>query len=513
VHCVYRKTKFMLSKRKFLSTLIFAVLFTFLFYRQGLGVNLLIAEFALITYLFATRQIVLKGFLNISIFLLLITSLLFTLIVHSKFVFVMHFVVLFSFVGTLIFSQSKSVLTTLALAVSNIFSAQFNLVQAFGQTKIRGSKVGSILWRIKIYLIPIFIISIFLLIYRNSNPAFDQIYAKIKKFIGQLFSNLVDFIEIHGLITFVTCLLISAFFILRAEQEDIIKEDQNASDELIRKRKTKVKTNKNYSLINEYKAAVFLFVSLNVILLFLNYLDIQYVWFGFSWEGQFLKNFVHQGTYLLVFSIVIAVGLVLYLFRNNLNFFSKNKLLKILSYIWLAQNALLIFSVAQRNHLYIKHYALAYGRIGVYIFLILALFGLFTVYLKIQKKKSNFFLWRINALSALFVLTFSAFFNWDVIIAKYNFKQANKSFLHLEFLAKLSDKALPYLDYNIEELTQIEHVQHSMFSFKRHYSTPYEFKMHITEKKISFMRRWENQSWLSWNYAEFVAYEELKKKN
>jgi hypothetical protein len=36
--------------------------------------------------------------------------------------------------------------------------------------------------------------------------------------------------------------------------------------------------------------------------------------------------------------------------------------------------------------------------------------------------------------------------------------------------------------------------------------------MHITEKKISFMRRWENQSWLSWNYAEFVAYEELKKK-
>ena len=95
----------MLSKRKFLSTLIFAVLFSFLFYRQGLGVNLLIAEFALITYLFATRQIVLKGFLNISIFLLLITSLLFTLIVHSKFVFVMHFVVLFSFVGTLIFSQ------------------------------------------------------------------------------------------------------------------------------------------------------------------------------------------------------------------------------------------------------------------------------------------------------------------------------------------------------------------------------------------------------------------------
>jgi hypothetical protein len=193
-------------------------------------------------------------------------------------------------------------------------------------------------------------------------------------------------------------------------------------------------------------------------------------------------------------------------------FFSKNKLLKVLSYIWLAQNALLVFSVAQRNHIYIKHYALAYGRIGVYIFLILALFGLFTVYLKIQKTKSNFFLWRINALSALFVLTFSAFFNWDVIIAKYNFKQANKSFLHLEFLAKLSDKALPFLDYSIEELTQMEHVQHSMFSFKRHYSTPYEFKMHITEKKISFMRRWENQSWLSWNYAEFVAYEELKKK-
>ncbi len=499
----------MLSNKKLLSTILFATLFTFLFYKQGLGINLIIAEFALIIYLFSTRQITLKSWINISVLLLLISSLMFTLVVHSKFIFVMHFIALFAFVGTMIYTEAKSVVTALALAVSNIFTAQFNLVQAFANSKIRGTNLGRLLWRLKIYLIPIVVIFVFLLIYRHSNPAFDDVYLKIKKIIVDILNNLVEYIEVYALFTFIVCLFISAFFILRAEQESIIKDDKNASDQLIRKRSTKIKSNKIHFLKNEYKAAVFLILSLNIILLFLNYLDIQYVWFGFSWEGQFLKDFVHQGTYLLVVSILIAVGLVLYFFRSNLNFFSKNKVLKILCYIWLAQNALLILSVAQRNYVYIKYYALAYGRIGVFIFLILALIGLFTVFLKIQFTKSNFFLWRTNAMAALFVLTLSAFFNWDVIIAKYNFKQVDKSFLHLEFLGKLSDKALPYLDYSIEELTQIENIQHSMFSIKRHYSTPYEFKMHITERKIAFIKRWKNQSWLSWNYAEHVAYKAL----
>ena len=502
----------MLQNKKFLSTLLFAVLLTLLFYKQGLGLNLVIAESVLLIYLFTTRQIAFNSRLNLSILALLALSLAFTVIVHSRFIFIMHFIVLFAFVGSMIYSEAKSVVTQIALSIANVFTAQFNLVQALSQSKVRGRNLGRILWRLKIYLSPIFIIFIFLLIYRNSNPAFDSAYHQVSEFVGHIFQKLIKHIEINALFTFVACTFISAFLLLRAQQEDIINDDKNANDNLMRNRKSKIKISKTIALKYEYKAAVFLIFSLNVILLFLNYLDIQYVWFGFSWDGQYLKDFVHQGTYLLVVSIIIAVGLVLYFFRNNLNFFSQNKTLKILCFLWLIQNAVLVISVAQRNYVYIKYYALAYGRIGVFIFLLLALFGLFTVFVKIQKTKSNFYLLRTNALAAIFVLSFSAFFNWDVIIAKYNFKQADKSFLHLEFLSKLSDKALPYLDYSIDDLEAMEYVQRRLFSLKTYYSTPHEFKLHITKRKKEFINRWESQSWLSWNYADARAYEMLKGK-
>lgn len=505
----------MFSNKKLLATICFAVLLTLLFYKQGIGINLVIAELALLFYFFATRQIHMKGFLNISLTISLLTSLSFTIITHSTFIYIMHFLVLLAFVGSLIYAESKSVLTNFGLAISNVFTAQFNLVEAFASSKIRGKNLGKILWKLKIYIFPVIILFVFVLLYRNSNPIFNKIYLSIRKFVFDQISHIVDYIELYALFTFILALLISAFLILRAQQEDVVKDDLNASDVLKRTRKKNSEKVKTMSLKYEYKAAVFLIFSLNALLLFLNILDIQYVWFDFTWEGQFLKEFVHQGTYLLIVSILISIGLVLYFFRSNLNFFSANKLLKVLSYIWLAQNAVLIISVVIRNYYYIQYFALAYKRIGVFIFLTLALIGLFTVFLKVRNGKSYFFLWRINALAALYVLTFSACLNWDVIIAKYNYNNAHKSFLHLEYLARLSDKALPYLDFPIEDLQKVEEIQSFKFSFKRHYITPIEYKFSIQERKVNFIRSWETKRWLSWNLAEYRAYQALtdEKKN
>src|SRR5690606_12977260 len=106
----------------------------------------------------------------------------------------------------------------------------------------------------------------------------------------------------------------------------------------------------------EYRSAVLLFFGLNGLLAFLNFMDIYWVWFNFKWEGQFLKDFVHQGTYMLILSIVISIGLVIYYFRRNLNFFQRNRRLKYLTYLWLGQNALLAVSVFIRNGYYISYY-------------------------------------------------------------------------------------------------------------------------------------------------------------
>jgi hypothetical protein len=233
------------------------------------------------------------------------------------------------------------------------------------------------------------------------------------------------------------------------------------------------------------------------------------VWFNFSWEGQYLKQFVHEGTYLLILSILISIAIVLYYFRGNLNFYHGNKFLKRLCYLWILQNGILIISVAIRNFWYIQHFALAYKRIGVFIFLVLTLYGLYTVYKKVRHHKSAFYLYRSNAHSVFLILAVASLFNWDSIIAKYNFSHYQHSFVHLNFLATLPDKSLPYTVKPLGELRTINKIQKEKFSFDEAYMTPEDYYEKINIRKEEFREAWEAKSILSWNLAEYLAYRKL----
>jgi hypothetical protein len=185
-------------------------------------------------------------------------------------------------------------------------------------------------------------------------------------------------------------------------------------------------------------------------------------------------------------------------------------LLRYLSYVWLAQNGILSISVAIRNFYYIEHFNLAYKSIGVLIFLLLTLYGLFTVFIKVKERKSAFYLFKTNALSLYIVLMISSFVNWDSLIARYNFNHANKAFVHLDFLSTLSDKALPYLDKTIPELNKINQIQESDFSFREKFMSPESYHDTIESRKSEFLLSWRSKSILSWNLPEYLAYEKLK---
>jgi hypothetical protein len=203
------------------------------------------------------------------------------------------------------------------------------------------------------------------------------------------------------------------------------------------------------------------------------------------------------------------MAIVLFFFRGNLNFYSKNSTLKFLSYTWLAQNAVLAVSVAIRNFWYIKYFALAYGRIGVLFFLLLTLYGIYTVFIKVRDKKSTFYLLRSNNLVIYCMLVFMTFFNWDVIVARYNFRHYQTSFVHLNFLSELSYKALPYLDKDMEELNRIQTIQNSLFPFEEKYMTPESYYNAIQEKKELFLTNFRKKNVRSWNLAEYRAYKKL----
>ncbi|MFC2100615.1 DUF4173 domain-containing protein [Bacteroidota bacterium] len=449
----------------------------------------------------------------ITCFLGVIITSISVIVSYSSLAIAINLIVFFILIGVIIFPDIKSLLNVLGLSTGNIINSHTYFFKSLSETKFKNRKLGSYLWKFRIFIIPIAIIIIFLILYRFSNPVFDNLFVKAARFINQYLNFLFLHFDPNIILTFLLGMIISIFIFYRTADDHIIGHDKKALDILIRTR-TNVKRKFRFnSLKNEVKAAVFLLIVLNIMILVLNIIDINWVWFNFEWNGQYLKQFVHEGTYLLIFTIVISIVIVLYFFRGNLNFYSKNQFLKYLSYFWLVQNGILTISVAIRNFWYIQYFSLAYKRIGVIIFLILTLYGLFSVLIKVKYKKSAFYLFKTNTYAILVILIISSLFNWDTIIAKYNFRNYERSFVHLDFLSTLSDKALPYLDKSMQELSTINQFQKESFPFKFKYMTPEKYHEIIEERKKHFMLKWESKTFLSWNLPEYNTYRKLSGRN
>jgi hypothetical protein len=381
------------------------------------------------------------------------------------------------------------------------------------ESQVQSKRIGSYFGKALIFSVPILVILVFIIIYRNSNPVFDEWFGVADNYINRAWEAVFKNFDELILFTLFVSLVLSNFLLFRDTKTQLLQMDEPAKESAQRVRKPGLFNFRSTALKSEFKVAVFLLFMLNILLLLMNISDVYWVWLNFEWEGQYLKQFVHEGTYLLIFSILISIGIVLYFFRGNLNFYSKNTLLKNLSYLWLAQNALLVISVAIRNYWYIYYFALAYKRIGVLLFLLLTLYGLYSVYRKVSERKTAFYLFRTNFHMMLLVLTLASLINWDMVIVRYNFAHANKSFLHLDFMSELSDKSLPYLDKSLSELEAFDGLQEELFPFEKRYMQPQEYFEIISERKQTFKNKWEEKSLPEWNLAEYLAYKKLFKES
>lgn len=74
-----------------------------------------------------------------------------------------------------------------------------------------------------------------------------------------------------------------------------------------------------------------LFVMLNLMLLFINVLDVIYLYVSDSLpEGITHTQFVHNGVGMLILSIILGISIILYVFRNALHFDKDNRIIKAL---------------------------------------------------------------------------------------------------------------------------------------------------------------------------------------
>lgn len=492
--------------------LILAAFFTTVFYMQMQGLNLLLYDIVIAAILVYYQKEALSnrtGKWLLSAFLLSGVAVVW---LNSHYAIAMNIFLGVLLSGYLVSGLQHSAFLWLFQGLGNIVSHQSKFVKGLATLR---TGVGLPLKTVVIIVPVVLVLLVFLGLYAHSSPWLRE---GLNSSVGTFFlwmEELMFSVNWAGFWCFVLGLIVANVFIQRAVKK--VFEEGNTSFELTRRRiKTKRFIKRNMmALRTELKSGVLLLVSLNLLLALVNFLDIKNIWFGFAFEGQFLKELVHQGTYALIFSVLLSMCVVLFFFRGNLNFYSKNKNLKVLAYLWIGQNMVLLLSVLVRNSIYIHYYALAYKRLGVFMFLLACAIALVLLVSKVRRTRSLSYFFHTNTLSVVAILCAGCFINWDVWIARYNMGHYKTAFLHLDYLSQLSEKAYPEMDLPLTTLREFKQKEPSYFkgfssSVSRvAYMEPEDFHTKIQEGKKTFLREYPKRSWLEWNLADYQAYNRL----
>jgi len=401
-------------------------------------------------------------------------------------------------------------ITALPLWVSSVFGLRKNFPSQMRQ-----------LFRLRIYVIPIMLALLFFGMYALANRVFGDVAEKLAEQVASLMGNLFNWLDADRLWLMLVGLVCTAALLLNRPTYRAFQKDQLAADALLRVRKKRRlgwlwadlqlvffgrRAKGVMALKLEYKLAIVSFILLNGLLLMVNITDIVYVWFsrtyqpGFEWVA-----FVHEGAWMLVFSILIAMLVVLFFFRGNLNFLSQNSFLQRLALLWIVQNFILCVSVGIRNFYYIQHMGLAYKRIGLMFYLLLVAVGLATVAIKVLRLKSLHYLLKVNGWVVYVLLVLATLINWDVAIVRYNLQHRRSVPLDVEFLLTMHPATIPILEAHAAEISSLS----GPIGRNRAISDTNWVAQYLQEEKEAFLAEQTGKTWLSWNWADWGLMKEL----
>ncbi len=493
-----------------------AVAFDLLFYQRSLGLNLPL--FVLLTFAFLLERNGWKGLSHAARWAML------GALWSATMVFVHHtglamFMSILGAVAAAAFANEarlRSLFYAFAQAVANGIALPAAAVEHAGTAMGQGNAVRST-WRVgRLVMLPFLGAIIFFQLYRVGSPKFEAITAGLLNGVGEWLGRLVEFFFTAHVLFFLFGSFICGALLFKCAPRFVLQVEAELSDVLERARKRRAKWLPPRSMApleRERRMGVVLLILVNSLLLVVNVLDIQWLWFGFEVPVGFsLKQFVHEGTWTLIFSILLSMVILLYLFRRNLNFYSRSAGLRSLAILWVAQNLVLGTSVFLRNYHYIDYHGLAHKRIGVIVFLLLVLIGLITLYVKIRKRKSFFFLARVNAWAAFAVVTGLTSIDLDRAIVRYNLAHANPGEVDIDNYLALGDRVLPllYADMDLVEQQMAQH-RANRVRWVEHLE-PADFKAELDRKRELFIERYERQRWQEWNLADRSTASELKEQ-
>jgi hypothetical protein len=497
------------------------ILFSLVFWQEKLGVNTILFDAFILAALFylyagARQNAVVRWLLFGHLICLAMIVIHKTLLSKIAFVTTLLLITGFAeYVHRSAWFAGGSILLNIVFCVAS-FAEQFKPGKKTNKKRTGISKL------IRFAIFPVLLVAVFFIIYLSANSVFQAMASQVELYMQRLFTAIFDVFSPQRLLFLLLGLYITGSLLMRSRLNYFTQKESGCHDDLQRRRISwQQRLQRPFfrfietvmgrfargmmALKNENITGIISLLLLNILLLAINVIDVGYLWINFDYMGDvFLYKMVHEGTELLIVSIVLAMLVVLFFFKGNLNFYRRNKWLKYGAYAWILQNSILVISVLLRDYYYIARYGLAYKRIGVLFFLLMVLVGLATVFIKIWQKRTAYFLFRVNAWAGMILLVLASTIHWDEFIAGYNLQRKDKVPLDAEFLLTLSDKALPLLDKNIAAFQSKQEEVQTKQPLRRNAGAPCDtcFVEQLQERKTAFLAKQERLSWLSWNYAD-----------
>lgn len=399
--------------------LLSTVLSVYLFFPFEVGINLFAFDSALLLLLLRQRkELNASAPIRWATFCLLASAVA-VVIVHSRAAIVAHHLSFVLLVGYAQRRELRFVWYALLLGGWSLLSGPLRAYREWVASQPLSNRLLTARkWGVPI-TVALLICLPFLLLYAGGNGAFlDSVDFVLEGVWRRI--DLGSIIKLALLTVLGGTIAAALFYPDQAMQSPF--NDGEAADRLERQRGTGAGTLPR--LLTLYRTALLVFASVNVLLAFVNLTDLRFIWLPAQQvSAATLSEYVHAGTHALVGSMLLAMVLVLFFFRGSLNFYSRARPLRILVYVWLAQNAVLALSVGVRNWHYVAAYGLAFGRIHVAFALGLILAGLFSLYVKVRRRYTLRFVFQTNALVAWLLLVAYGGINWSGVITRINLQQ------------------------------------------------------------------------------------------
>lgn len=423
--------------------LIFAVtaLFVAVFYEENLGLNLGILGIIVSVFVYFNTEERNKTRTFLIIFA---TSIL------SSFAFAWYgdfasFLAVFSSLFLLSFKSNNRELKS--LFVIPVFALNFAtfIFRVFQFDKWLPQKRTEGFWQkfLAVVLIPAILLLVFFGIYAQGSSHFASLFSEY-----ELDINLWEVIALSILGFFL------AFNYFNFTIYDFLfKQNHHLKNDFLNEDKELKPTYDFLDLKSERLSGIVSFIGLNILLLFfiITFNYEQFVEFQKSTANQLAED-LHERVGAVIGSIVMAIVVIMFYFKGSFNFDKEAKPLKFLAKIWIFLNTVLVISAFAKNSEYVMNLGLTYKRLGVYAFLTLSVIGLVFTYLKIQKQKTNAYLFNQMFWYVYGTILVCSFINWGGIITSNNLTRkdfsANYHFNSVEFNEK---QLLDYYKKNNEK--------------------------------------------------------------